>query len=184
MAQLDEHELLQLFEKWYIVPLRELQNMPDNNAVLLPSCALFLYERYLNVKLSPAGTVTKERKHKQIAHDFGISEAIAEKFWGVMRDGLLHQGMPMQMAHDKEMPKWEFNFSENGHPIELDSGNLVLRVQPWEVVDRVILLWQKDIHLFNQAKSFPIPGIFVKPSDETGELYIITGTSSGLQELI
>ncbi len=88
-----------LFDHWFVVPLHWLQAIPNNNVSFIAlATALFLYERYLIAYLKSKGVkATKDRKIQQIADDFEVDKKIATDFWDVMRNGILHQGMPKQM---------------------------------------------------------------------------------------
>jgi hypothetical protein len=135
----------EFFEHWYIVPIRWLQAVPNNDGSFIAlATALFLYERYAVAKLKQKGVkAIKERIIKQIASDFTVNDKTAEIFWNIMRDGLLHQGMPKQLEQGKKTyPDWIFHHTVNSPPIELRShnGNILLFVQPWGVVNKVIAL--------------------------------------------
>lgn len=177
----------EFFEHWYIVPIRWLQAVPNNDGSFIAlATALFLYERYVVAKLQQKGMkATKERSIKQITSDFTVNDKTAKIFWNVMRDGLLHQGMPKQLEQGKKTyPDWIFHHTVDSPPIELRShnGNILLFVQPWGVVNKVIALWQQDIDLLIKSDSFPWAQVFnLNTKDTSGEdFFSVTGSSSGL----
>src|SRR5574341_477682 len=102
-----DHEL---FKLWYVEPLHALENMPGGHSAFIAlATACFLYERYASAVLSAHGKrADKKAKLDQLVHDFGVDHATAEAFWDVIRDGLLHQGMPMQRKQGATLPQWAF----------------------------------------------------------------------------
>jgi hypothetical protein len=149
----------QLFYRWYVEPLEAVKSLPEAKGgfvALAVSC--FLYERYAIAVIKSFGAkATKENKIKQLATDFNVDEKIAGYFWDVIRNGLLHAGMPKQKQNDdKLLPRWAFrqNFL---HPIELldYEGELILKVQPFLFADRVLELWQENLELLKDNDSFP-----------------------------
>jgi len=176
------------FNSWFVVPVRWLQAVPNNDGSFVAlATALFLYERYAAIKLKQRGIKAIEKNiPKQIAIDFDINEHIAEDFWDVMRNGLLHQGMPKQSEQGKrKFPEWIFHHNKVDHPIELHEfqGRALLFVQPWDIVDKIVALWQENSELLSQNESFPWAQVFylgsgIEKSDNT--YYLVTGSSSGL----
>ena len=177
------------FNHWFVVPIQWLQAVPNNDGSFIAlATALFLYERYIvamletkRIKADPKSQIT------QISSDFGIDEGTAKIFWGVMRHGILHQGMPRQLEHGKKaFPDWIFHHNEVEHPIEVIEINSVkiLSVQPWMVVNKVMTLWKNNLHLLDQNQSFPWAQVFnfqlqiTENADR--EFYLVTGSSSGL----
>ena len=158
-----------LFNRWYVQPLRVLESIPDGDGgfiALATSC--FLYERYVTavIKSSPGNKrATKDAKISQFAKDFGVDKQTAEYFWQVIRDGLLHEAMPNQRKYGKQtLPTWAFRH-DFPRPIELFEykGQLVLKIQPWLFMKRVILLWQENLDLLEENDSFPWGSIFPLP---------------------
>ena len=176
------------FNHWFVVPMQWLQTVPNNDGSFIAlATALFLYERYAAIKLKQRGIKATEKNiHKQIAIDFGINEHTAEDFWEVMRNGLLHQGMPKQSEQgEKKFPEWIFHHNKVDHPIELRQfqGRTLLFVQPWDIVNKVIALWQENSELLSQNESFPWAQVFYFESDSentNSQYYLVTGSSSGL----
>ena len=147
-----------LFDRWYVQPLRKLQEIPNGDGgfiALAVSC--FLYERYAVSAIKASGGKAKDEEiTKQFADDFDVDEETARIFWQVIRDGLLHGAMPKQREYGKPVQaKWAFR--EDFPPVELAewNGEKVLMVQPWKIMEKVISLWQQNMHLLEQRKSFP-----------------------------
>jgi hypothetical protein len=153
-----------LFERWFVKPLRILASIPSGDGAFIAlATSCFLYERYVKAiafeetgrrfdkKLSP------ELRNTQLAQDFDIEEDAAAAFWIVMRDGLLHCGMPKLTKGTKSMPKWRFAhdypqaITLSQHP----NGDWWLEVQPWRFMETVIELCQDNIDLIAGARGFP-----------------------------
>ena len=179
---------IELFEKWYIVPLMCLKSVPDNNGSFIAlATALFLYERYVVAQIKIMNEkATKNKKVEQIVSDFDVDKRTASLFWDVMRDGILHQGMPKQHEQGGKLPAWRFDHSQTSHPIKLlnINGEELLMVQPWKVVDKVITLWRENSELLNKNTSFPWAHVFAVKSTAgektNGDFFLVTGSSSGL----
>ncbi len=99
---------LDCFILWYVEPLHALEAMPlGQGGFIALATACFLYERYVTAALISQGKKTvKVSKINQLSKDFNVDETTAEVFWKVIRDGMLHQGMPLQ---GKELPPWGFH---------------------------------------------------------------------------
>ncbi len=178
-----------LFEHWFVAPLRWLQEIPNNDGSFIAlATVLFLYERYVIAYLKSKGVkAMKKGIIQQVADDFEVDNKIATDFWDVMRNGILHQGMPKQMEQgEKKFPDWIFHHTKDTHPIEIrDIDNSpVLFVQPWMVLNKVIALWQENMELIDKNVSFPWAEVFSLDNnvfeDTDGEIFLVTGSSSGL----
>jgi hypothetical protein len=146
-----------LFKRWYVKPLEmlmELENGDGGFAALAISCPL--YERYATAALKESGkSAADDNLVKQLAGDFGVDQSTAETFWDVMRNGLLHQGMPKQKKHGAKLTRWRFS-AEYTAPIKLRTGSsTILEVQPWLFTDKVLSLWLSRLDLIAQNQSFP-----------------------------
>jgi hypothetical protein len=147
----------ELFNRWYVTPLRMLESLPNGNGgfiALAISCAL--YERYATAVIEKSGgKATKEAKLQQLMHDFNTDKASAKAFWDTIRDGLVHQAMPLQK---KKHPRWRFEHSYL-EPFELvdcrEDGRPILEVQPWKFMNAVISLCEKNLSLLMESESFP-----------------------------
>jgi len=151
--------LAELFNRWYVKPLEALKSLPhgDGGFVALATVC-FLYERYAKAVLTQAGQrADEDGVVRRFAQDFGTNLETAQVFWKVMRNGLLHQGMPMQRERGRQtLPRWVL--SGRFHlPAQLVSqdGRHHLLVQPWLIVDMVVDLCQASLPLFAQNDSFP-----------------------------
>ena len=149
----------ELFEVWYVKPLRVLESIPDGaGAFIALATSCFLYERYVDALVEEAGgKPNKQSRVKQLVVDFGIEEEAARIFWEVMRDGILHKGMPKRKDRSRELPPWQFHGDFN-QPINLDKENDIpqeLQVQPWLFMEKVINLWQENLDLLDRNNSFP-----------------------------
>ena len=154
------------FSLWYIEPLRTLESMPGGHGGFIAlATACFLYERYATAILSVQGRkADRAAKLNQLVSDFGVDHATAEAFWDVIRDGLLHQGMPMQKRQGTALPRWAF--SENYPPLALESisGEMWLKVQPWKFMNKVLDLCDSNFELLSQSGSFPWASIGAVPA--------------------
>lgn len=194
--QNDQEKAEKYFESWYIKPLSILESIPyGDGAFIALATSCFLYERYAD---AVQNSVTN-----QLMIDFGIDQETAIIFWNVMRNGILHTGMPKQKDRSKSLPHWRFQH-EFIQPIKLHKVNNLsaeLQVQPWLFMNKVIDLWQKNLRLLDDNNSFPwakiipspdsileeqlldnknVPGTISK-KDNGGSLS--TGTSSTLDKL-
>ncbi len=152
------------FERWYVAPLRLLEQMPNGDGgVIALATSCFLYERY-------AQAVRKPHLHSdaviaQLSIDFGIASEVAETFWKSMRNGLLHSGMPNTDC----IPHWRWQH-DFWNPIEICTyeGKQELRVQPWLFMNKVLSLWRANLELLDKAGLAPWASIVedVEVSDE------------------
>ena len=176
------------FNHWFVVPLQWLKAVPNNDGSFIAlASALFLYERYIVAKLKASGEkATEPKKMQHIANDFGVETREARIFWNVMRDGVLHQGMPKVWEQGKKLPEWIFNHEKSDFAFELreTNGQSLLIVQPWLVVDKVIQLWQDNLNLLEQNESFPWAQVSnISRGSPQPDLFFVTGSSSGLSLL-
>ncbi len=159
------------FDRWFTRVFAALRQLPEGDgAIAALSIALYLYERYAVAKLEAGGRKADwAGKLLQLAADFGITSDEADAFWNVFRNGLLHQGMPVQLQGRSRLPKWLIAEGYS-RTIELTTDTPpVLRVEPWKFVQRVIELWQGDITLLSANKSFPLAEIYpTPPGSSTG----------------
>jgi hypothetical protein len=147
----------ELFRKWYVEPLRALEAMPEGQGGFIAlATACFLYERYavaaLKAQRKKANLIAKVN---QLTNDFNVDEETAWAFWNVIRDGLLHQAMPMQQQHGKTVPRWAFHHSYPLMALEDINGEVWLKVQPWKFVNKVLDFWISNLDLLQQSKGFP-----------------------------
>lgn len=177
------------FNHWFVVPMQYLRSIPDNDGSFVAlAISLFLYERYATIKLKQRGIKATEKNiPKQVVIDFNTDKDTAAAFWNVMRNGILHQGMPKQSEQGKKVfPDWIFHHNEVDHSIEIIeiNGKKFLSVQPWMVINKVIALWIENLHLLDENQSFPWAQVFNFKSQFTektdGEFYLVTGSLSGL----
>lgn len=184
-----------LFERWYIFPLQMLRSIPNGDGGFIAlATALFLYERYATAVLDRSGKSANDTEISgQFARDFNVDENAAKFFWKVMRNGILHQGMPIQKERDskfsEEIPRWIFQYNVL-QPVELCEigGKRLLKVHPWLVVDKIVTLWQNNLDLIDNNESFPWANILPMESerglgivaDEKDYFHPPTGSPSGL----
>jgi hypothetical protein len=149
----------ELFETWYIKPLRSLENISNGaGAFIALATSCFLYERFANAKIRDEGkNPGNQAVIHQLMRDFGVDKETATTFWNVMRNGILHQGMPKQKSRRQKLTPWRF-LHEFSCPMELhktDGATDELRVQPWLFMNEVIRLWQENLDLLDRNDSFP-----------------------------
>jgi len=145
------------FKLWYVEPLHTLYEMSGGQGgfiALATSC--FLYERH-------AIAVLQRREVKagrpsilqQLSADFGVEYKTAEAFWDVVRDGLLHQAMPIGKKFGKPLPRFASHHVYPTLSLETIEGVRWLKVQPWKFMDRVLELWDQNFELLRESGSFP-----------------------------
>jgi hypothetical protein len=156
----------ELFIQWYVEPLRVLENTPGGHGAFIAlATACFLYERYASAVLGERGVkATREAKVAQLGHDFNVDHATAQAFWDVIRDGLLHQGMPLQRKNGASMPKWAFSGPYAPLLLQYIDATAWLKVQPWSFTKRVLDLWEANLSLLARSGSFPWAGIGPVPA--------------------
>jgi len=153
----------ELFDRWFVNPLGQLQSIRngDGGFIALATCC-FLYERYAIAVLKKHGSkANKPSLVRQFADDFDTSEETAKAFWSVVRDGILHQGLPKQSEYGRRnLPGYILHHSFT-NPVELVDwgGEPALKIQPWRLMFRVIELWQDNLELLEASESFPFPRI-------------------------
>jgi len=152
-----------LFNRWFVTPLSMLQSLPngDGGFIALATC-FFLYERYAKalqkknrVKADTSTLVT------QLAKDFDTDRKSAEVFWSVVRDGILHQGMPKQRNQGKKnLPGYILHHSFS-KPFELVDwgGEPAIKIQPWCFVWKVVELCEDNFEILVENNSFPFPKV-------------------------
>lgn len=176
------------FNHWFTIPIQWLKTVPNNDGSFIAlASALFLYERFIVAKIKSSGEkVTEPKKIQQIASDFKVEPRKARIFWKVMRDGILHQGMPKIHETGERLPEWVFHHEKSDFAFELreSNGQSLLIIQPWLVVDKVIQLWQDNLNLLEQNESFPWAQVTnITRSSSQPDSFLITGSSSGLSLL-
>jgi len=146
-----------LFNAWFVEPLRTLSRLPAGNGGFVAlATACFLYERYATAILDKRGSrAGTEELVAQLASDFAVDQSTASTFWKVIRDGILHQGMPLQQARDSRLPKWAFHHNYPAMALGTSDGQPFLKVQPWKFMERVIELWLPSLPLLRASGSFP-----------------------------
>ena len=151
------------FERWFVQPLRQLENIPNGDGAFIAlASSCFLYERYIRAKaahtlgLKPDERFIPERP-KQIAVDFQVDEDTARAFWDVMRNGLLHFAMPKHLKGTKKSPRWHFHhdYTQSIQLNQWADGKWYLEIQPWKVVDRVLVICAQNINLITETQGFP-----------------------------
>lgn len=153
----------EMFDRWFVSPLSKLESMPNGDGgfiALATSC--FLYERYAKACIKRDGKkADRQSLIKQFSDDFETNEDTAKAFWDVIRDGILHQGMPKQSNQGKrDLPGYIFHHSF-AVPVELVlwGDEPALKIQPWLFMWKVIELCQCNIELLVENSSFPFPKI-------------------------
>jgi len=153
------------FKIWYIEPLRKLEEMPSGQGgfiALATSC--FLFERYAVAILNSQGKkADRAGKVGQLSKEFSIDIETANTFWNVIRNGMLHQGMPL---HNENLLSCSFHHTYPAIALIKKDGGRILIVQPWKFTDRVLELWINNIHLIKSSGSFPWAAIGPVPTYE------------------
>ncbi len=153
-----------LFKRWFIEPLLILASIPSGDGAFIAlATSCFLYERYIRAKLFEESgrrfdkKISEEHRNVYLVRDFGIEEDAAVAFWHVMRDGLLHHGMPKRPIGTKSMPKWRFahDYTQAIALSQHPNGDWWLEVQPWKFMEIVIKLCQDNIDLIAGSRGFP-----------------------------
>lgn len=124
--------------------------------MVLATCC-FLYERYAKAYLLDSGKkASNENVIGQFARDFEVQPDVAEVFWSVVRNGLLHGGMPKTQDRSRtSIPSWRMHGAFQ-KPINLVSGEAEteLQIQPWLFREQIFELYQVRPDLIPYDKSF------------------------------
>src|SRR5450756_2196440 len=141
------HGARELFNRWYMQPLKQLAAMENGDGgfvALAVSCSL--YERYATAVIERSkGEANKQAKLRQFMVDFETDMNTAEAFWNVIRNGLAHQAMPLQIDRAVTHPPWWFHDSHRkAAELATVDGQQVLKVQPWHFMNKVLSLWQEN----------------------------------------
>jgi hypothetical protein len=147
-----------LFERWFVQPLVKLRELPNGDGgfvALATSC--FLYERYAVAAIMKlGGKSNKEGKIGQFMIDFEVDKVTSTNFWDVIRNGVLHQGMPkINEKGQSSLPKWIILSCNKPVQMGKSNGSDILMVDPWLFTDKVLQLWNDSPSLIDQNKSFP-----------------------------
>lgn len=145
------------FRMWFVEPLCALKAMPTGQGGFIAlATACFLYERYAVAALKSQGKKANRcGKISCLMNDFNVDNATAKAFWDVIRDGLLHQGMPMQQKLGEILPKWASHDSYPPMALENIKGEKWLKVQPWKIMEKVLSIWELNFDFLRQSGSFP-----------------------------
>lgn len=160
-----ESDPQELFERWYVVPLRWLEAIPNGDGAFVAfAVSLALYERFAKaaIKKDTGKKANDIALCGRLAQDFGVSESEAEEFWQVMRHGLQHQAMPMQSQQGaSSLPGWLFN-GNLPRPIQFgrQGSQRMLLVQPWLFRDIVLRMYRSRPDLIDYNQSFPWASIY------------------------
>lgn len=146
------------FNRWYRVPLTELQKLPEGNGgFVVLGTSLFLYERYA-IATRGAGRETIE---KCFALDFGIPAPDAELVWTVLRDGFLHQGMAKIKEHGANLISgWGTAIQYNAVEVDRASNPPFLKFDPFKIKDRVLQLYDASPTAIDASSSFLFATIY------------------------
>jgi hypothetical protein len=166
----------QLFDKWFVRPLEILKETYGADAGFVAlgiSCPL--YERYvmavykdspyaevqLKCSAQDKGDKNLNRIWKALMIDFEVDEKTAKAFWDIIRNGLLHGGMP---KGESALPKY-YLAAKLPKPIQMREceGEDGLGVNHWLFADRVVALWRENIERIESSKAFPWMNIGVLP---------------------
>jgi hypothetical protein len=142
------------FDLWYRGPLLALDRSGGFIAMLV-CCAL--YERFITALWKSDDPSAEELlfRTKCLCGHFGLADKHAKTFWRVMRDGLLHQGMPMSKEH---LPRWYFSELPAAVVVDPETGDLL--VDPLLFRDKVLDLYEGRPDLIAMSTSFPWAKIY------------------------
>lgn len=139
------------FDGWYVKPIKLLKDgLPEGDGGFFAlSAALFLCERYYRVKTNTHDKFdsTSNKKFKNAAaKDLGLKEDDFEAFWKVFRNGMQHQGVPIEKDHNGKKYKWrthdDFNAIPSFHLLSKDTYEI--RLNPWKFADLIIEKYKQD----------------------------------------
>ena len=151
----------ELFIRWYVNPIEKLKELPDGDGGFVAfMVALPLYDRYIVAKLKLDNKSTNpESVNAEMAKDLHLSTGEQKVFWGMFRNGFMHQAMPKDGN-----TKWitSSKFTEFPEFVTINKTPYV-QIDPWKFVDRVLNLFMEDQRLISASESFPLASIFSIP---------------------
>jgi len=150
------------FKLWYVQPLQALEKLPDGQGGFIAlGTACFLYERYAIAFIKSRNLKpNKVQILKQVSIDINVDINTAEAFWNVIRDGILHQGMPLQK---KKLPPWGFHLTYPAMFLDYYNGQPFLKIQPWKIMHQVLHLCEEHFDILLSSRSFPWASIVPVP---------------------
>lgn len=151
------------FNRWFVIPLQQLESIPNGDGGFIAlAVACFLYERYAKATLSKSNNRINDQIFvDKLARDFNTDVETANTFWCVIRDGILHQGLPKQIDRGQQkLPGYILHHSFT-KPFQLKNWGqeTVLAIQPWLFVWQVIEYCEDNIGLIEINEKFPFPKI-------------------------
>lgn len=147
-------EALAYFEMWFVQPVEKLKELPNGAGGFVAfMVGLALYERLISAKLKFKNLSSNEETFKKaMAEDLRLSDKDRSIFWDMLRNGLLHQGMP---KIGRTGCFFHHSFSEYPEFTQIN-GKPVICIDPWKFTDRVIKEFLVNPSLINSSESFPL----------------------------
>lgn len=151
---MEEETALKYFRIWFIEPIEKLKELPGGNGGFVAfMVGLALYERLMVAKLKLENRETNDDAIQQaMAIDLNLSDRQRRIFWDMLRNGLLHQGMPKVGK-----TRCFFHHQFSGYPEFRTSDNIpVICIDPWKFTDRVLKEFLQHPMLIVSSESYPL----------------------------
>jgi hypothetical protein len=150
-------EKITLFHRWYVEPIKRLEKIPNGDGGwVVFIVGLALYERLIIARLKSKNIKSDEETiYKAMCKDLDISEKERSIFWGMCRNGLLHQAMP------KIGPTRLFfkdDFSDKPVFSKINEINMIC-INPMKFTNRIINEFLSEPNLIDMSESNPLARI-------------------------
>ena len=152
------------FNKWIVVPLSKLREIPQGDGTFAAlSIAFGLYERYLVSKLDAEhGDSSPQERYELASRDFDslVTPSEFQDFWDMYRVGIQHYFQPKTFTKSKDKTRWGWDISENKdykkYPVTIENEpNLfIITLDPWQFIEHVLQRWRETPRLINHLKTF------------------------------
>lgn len=164
----------ELFDIWFIKPLAKLDHNDDSFVRLMIVFPLF--ERYLRLQWSKknktqAYNAKEDRLLPFLQIELDLDCLDAKTFWNVMRNGLLHQGVPKNETGDsseknfRNVVGYEFHTDYGERPEFVrkngdSDSEVIMRLDPAKFVNFVLRKVDENKHeLITSEYLYPLPTV-------------------------
>ena len=105
------------FDRWVIVPLTKLREIPKGDGTFAALAIAFgLYERYLDSKIEKKGEKPDpQKRYSEASLDFDskVTKEEFQSFWEMYRVGIQHYFQPKNFTKGMDKTRWGWDMSED-----------------------------------------------------------------------
>src|SRR6266516_774713 len=155
-------ESQELFERWVIIPFKELRKIPRGDGAFAALAMGFgLYERYISSRIHRRNGNIDNERYKEASGDFdgAVSPDDFKAFWEMYRVGVQHFFQPKAFTKGKDKIRWGWDISEekgySAFPkvIQIDSDLFIIAIDPWAFVNHVVDRWLQRPELIDELSA-------------------------------